>query len=119
MAQKQGGLLETEVLPRIDEVEVLNDSNGSYAVVGEHEIVVARNYIQSNGEVSAHFEAVERAAETERSLLMYIDSDEKWINFDPGELIASESSWKNSRKGETMLNFPADWGQDVDIRGEI
>lgn len=115
----QMGFLESEVLPRIDEVEVLNDSNGPYAVVGEHEIVVARNYIQSNGEVSAHFEAVERAAETERSLLMYVDSDEKWINFDPGELIASNGSWKNERKGETMLNFPADWGQDVDIRGEI
>lgn len=115
----QMGLLESEVLPRIEEVEVLNDSNGPYAVVGEHEIVVARNYVQSNGEVSAHFEAVERAAETERSLLMYVDSDERWINFQPGELIASDSSWKNSRKGETMLNFPADWGQNVEIGGEI
>lgn len=113
------GLLESEVLPRIDEIEILQDGNGPYAVVGEHEIVVARNYIQSNGEVSAHYEAVERAADTERSLLMYVDSDEKWINFDPGELIASESTWKNNRKGETMLNFPADWGQDVVIEGEI
>lgn len=111
------GLLSDEVMPRIDETEVLNDGNGMYAVVGKHEIVVARDYIQSNGEVSAHREAVEKAAESGKSLLMYVDQDGDWYNFDPEDLISI--GWTNQRKGVDMLNFPIREGQRVDIGAEI
>lgn len=120
MAQAQEqGLLQREVFPRMDEKEVLRDSSGPYAVVGTHEIVVARRYVQSNGEVSAHKEAIERAADSEKDLLMYIDQDQEWKVFDPRELLGLEASWTNHRKGSEMLNFHVDEGQSVDIQGEI
>lgn len=113
------GILQREVFPRMDQKEVLSDSSGPYAAVGKHEIVVARNYIQSNGEVSAHKEAIEKAADTGRQLLMYIDQDQEWRIFDPRELLSSEGSWTNYRKGSEMLNFRADEGQLVDIEDKI
>jgi hypothetical protein len=110
-------LLQDVVLPRIDQNEILSDSNGMYAVVGDHEIVVARNYIQSNGEISVHAEAVHRAEDSNKTVLVYIDQDQDWYSYDPEDILVD--NWRNQRNGSTMLNFHHGVGDRVDVGDQI
>jgi len=83
----------------------IGDGHGIFGAILKNTILVAKGY-KNNGEiVSVHrVEVFERAKAQGLQIVMYIESDNAFYVFDPGD-IEKSPFWENTRMGASMINF--------------
>lgn len=89
----------------------LRDDKGIYAYELRNTFLVAKKELYGNI-VSIHYSLLKRAWDKEKQIVMYIESENTFYNFDPQEIL-DQKLFNNHKDGEEMINFNIKLGRRI------